>query len=417
MTPSSTTRAKITYIPYMGDYSYVIQAGYQANDMPAEVLPPPDHETLTIGLAMCKGRECLPCFTIAGDILRRAAQPDFTPDQAVVLIPSNAMVIPCLFGQYGVLHQAILNEQGLRGVEIISPSSKNGFSGMGDHPNRLRLLLLQGIIALDLLTRLLHEYRPYETRPGQADACYHQGLEHILTAIRQGGNTALVAAMHEVAAQFATLPCERTPRRPMIGIVGDIYVRLNHTINCDIIRVIESLGGEVYLSSAMEWVNYSTWEFLHHAQQMGNYRQIFQEFATDKYQRYQQRKLAHPVRHLLRKPYEPPIGRVLDHVRPYYDPSLGSECVVSLGAAIEYARHGCSGILHVFPFACMPGLITTSLVNRIREDLNLIPWLDIAYDGQATTNIHTRLEAFFYQAEHYHRQVLQHTQDQDAKAQ
>jgi hypothetical protein len=46
----------------------------------------------------------------------------------------------------------------------------------------------------------------------------------------------------------------------------------------------------------------------------------------------------------------------------------------------------------------MPGLITTSLITRIRGDFDNIPWLDVGYDGQEITNIHTRLEAFFYQA-------------------
>ena len=39
----------------------------------------------------------------------------------------------------------------------------------------------------------------------------------------------------------------------------------------------------------------------------------------------------------------------------------------------------------------------------IREDLNNIPWLDISFDLQKSTNVQTRLEAFMYQAQHFQR--------------
>jgi hypothetical protein len=38
--------------------------------------------------------------------------------------------------------------------------------------------------------------------------------------------------------------------------------------------------------------------------------------------------------------------------------------------------------------------------------MNGVPWLDVAYDGQEETNLHTRLEAFMHQAFQYHHRVL-----------
>jgi hypothetical protein len=51
----------------------------------------------------------------------------------------------------------------------------------------------------------------------------------------------------------------------------------------------------------------------------------------------------------------------------------------------------------------MPGLITAGLAPRVRQDLNGIPWLDLSYDMQQSTNLQTRLEAFMYQAVQYQR--------------
>ena len=85
-----------TYIPYMCDHALALEAALQALGVPAETLPPPDEETLAMGRELCLGRECLPLFVAAGDILRRARQPDFNPAHATYFMPTTCG--PCRFG-------------------------------------------------------------------------------------------------------------------------------------------------------------------------------------------------------------------------------------------------------------------------------------------------------------------------------
>lgn len=49
------------------------------------------------------------------------------------------------------------------------------------------------------------------------------------------------------------------------------------------------------------------------------------------------------------------------------------------------------------PFTCMPGTIVTAISKRLREDLQFIPFLSLAYDGLDEVHSQTRLEAFMYQ--------------------
>ena len=49
----------------------------------------------------------------------------------------------------------------------------------------------------------------------------------------------------------------------------------------------------------------------------------------------------------------------------------------------------------------MPGNIVSALSNKIREDYQNIPWLNIAYEGLEDTSEIVRLEAFMYQAKQY----------------
>ena len=110
MRSTNSDNTKTIYIPYMCDHGYVLAAALQAFGMQAKALPPPDDESLAIGLDLCRGRECLPCFTTTGDIIRLAEQPDFDPARSVILMPTTPG--PCRFGQYIALQQNLLEQKG-----------------------------------------------------------------------------------------------------------------------------------------------------------------------------------------------------------------------------------------------------------------------------------------------------------------
>lgn len=388
------------YLPYMCDHGYILEAGLRAQGIEVETLPPPDDETMAIGLDICKGRECSPCFTTTGDIIRRARRSDFDPEKSAVLMPTAGGA--CRFGQYSVFQREVLQERGLGAVEVISPSADNSYQGFGHNPRKLRLQVWAGVTAVDLLQKLVHTYRPYEINPGQTDALYQEALQRVCQDIETEGGR-LVRIMKGVARQFEALPVDRSQPRPLIGLVGEVYLRLNNYSNLDIIRRIEQAGGEVRLASLIEFLYYPSWTFKTYAWGMGRYVDYLITFLTDKYQQVVEHRLARPVAHLLDHPYETPAAKLMDNIRPYYEPILATEVVLSLGKSIELAHHGACGIINVMPFSCMPGILTTGMAPRLRQDLDNIPWLDITYDAQGGTNINTRLEAFMYQAVQFQR--------------
>ncbi len=391
------------YLPYMCDHGYVLEAALRAQGIEVETLPPPDDETMAIGLDICQGRECSPCFTTTGDIIRRARRSDFDPAKSAVLMPTAGGA--CRFGQYNVFQREVLTERGLGQVEVISPSTENSYQGFGNNPQKLRLQVWSGLTAVDLLHKLVHQYRPYEINPGQTDALYRESLTRICHDIEtESGN--LVQVMEWMAGQFEALPVDRSEPRPLIGLVGEIYLRFNNYSNLDIIRRIEKAGGEVMLASLIEFLYLINWTFKTYAWGMGRYVDYLVTFFTDKYQQYAEYRLAKPVAHLLEHPYETPVAKLMDNIRPYYEPILGTEAVLSMGKAVELAHHGACGIVNVMPFSCMPGILVSGIAPRMRQDLDNIPWLDISYDAQGGTNINTRLEAFMYQAVQFQRRQV-----------
>src|SRR3712207_4965017 len=127
MTNASRTQLRTIFIPYMCDHAHVLAAAMRAYDMPAVVLPPPDDTTLAEGLARARGRECMPCFTVIGDVLRHARAPDFDPARATLFLTTTAG--PCRFGQYRALIRDILDQHGLAELDILSPSAANSYQG------------------------------------------------------------------------------------------------------------------------------------------------------------------------------------------------------------------------------------------------------------------------------------------------
>lgn len=355
----------------------------------------PDDESLQIGLDLCKGRECLPCFTTIGDFVKVSRQPGFDPSQSMVMMASA--IGACRFGQYSVLHRNLLDELGLHEVQLMIPEAANSYSDLGDNPTKLRQLAWEGIVAIDLLHKLLHQNRPYEITPGQTDATYQQCLDKVIAATDAGGGKHLVKALEWTAQQFEALPVDTSQSRPIIGLVGEIYLRLNSFGNQNLIRKVEAAGAEILTTSMIEWLYYTNWSYEKESWMLGKPLEALKTKVIDWYQQHAEHSLLKPVAHLLRFPHEATVAELMDNLAPYYHPALGNECVLSMGKAIDFAKLGLSGILTVMPFSCMPSIITAAMAPSIRADLDNIPWLDVIFDAQEGTNINTRLEAFLYQ--------------------
>jgi predicted nucleotide-binding protein (sugar kinase/HSP70/actin superfamily) len=380
----------------MSDHALAVAAAMRAMDVRAEVLPPPDAESMRIGLALCKGRECLPCFIVTGDMLQKCREPGFDPDGAIFFMPTGTG--PCRFGQYNVLQSQILADQGFPGVRIASPTTDDSYSLFGDRPGPLRKLAWQAIVAVELLTKVLHEHRPYEVKLGTADETYHECLDDVVESVEAEGGPQLVRAMERVARRFQAVEVDRSQPRPVVGILGEVYVLLNSYSNLALVRQVESAGGEVILGTFTDWLYFVDWRRKTMAFRFGQWGDGVKAMISDAYQHKVERQFARPLKGVLRHPLEGPVADAMELLRPHYDPVLGTEAILTMCRALELGGHGLSGIINVLPFSCMPGTVVATMAPRLRKAMGGIPWLDIAYDGQEETNVMTRLEAFMHQA-------------------
>jgi predicted nucleotide-binding protein (sugar kinase/HSP70/actin superfamily) len=392
------------YLPRMSDHALAVAAAMRAVGLDAEALPEPDGASMAAGLAQCRGTECLPCFLCTGDFLRKCREPGFDPRRAVFFVPTGPG--PCRFGQYRVLQRSILEDQGFGGVEIVSPTTDDSYALFGDDPVRLRKLAWQGIVAVDLLTKVLHEHRPYEAVPGSSDEAYAASLDDTVRALEAGGGDRVTRALGRAARSFAEVETRGRQSRPAVAVIGELYLMLNRASNLELVRAVERAGGEVVQGTFSDWLYFVDWRRKTEALQFRRYGDFLETLVSGAYQKGIEHRFARALRPVLRRPADAPVAEAVKALRACWEPDLGTEATLTMARILDIARHGLSGIVNVLPFSCMPGSVVACMGPRLRKERKDIPWLDIAFDGQKETNLQTRLEAFMHQAARYHRRVV-----------
>jgi predicted CoA-substrate-specific enzyme activase len=388
------------YIPSMAPHAYPFAAAFTKSGLPAEVLPESDGRTLEYGRTFTSGKECYPCIVTTGDMVKKCKEPGFDPDKSAFFMPSGSG--PCRFGQYNRLQRLVLREIGLEGIPIISPNQGRQFySEMGQVARSFDRLAWRGLLAADFLEKMLHERRPYEKSKGETDRVFWESIGRISDAILGGEN--IFKTLEQCRDRFLEVEIDRSRRRPLIGIVGEVFVRCNRFSNDNIVAEVERLGGEAWLPPFTEWILYTNF-----TRKRGNlvnkdYKSYFITVLKDKIQKKDEHTMKGVFKGVIEKLEEPTTEEVLELASPYVHDSFEGEAGLSVGKAIDFVRNGASGIINVMPFTCMPGTVVSGVMKRVRQDLDNVPFLTMAYDGLEQTNTLTRLEAFMYQAVQYDR--------------
>lgn len=387
------------YIPHMDDHGRILAAGLRSEGVDAEVMPMSDAECVELGRQHTSGKECYPCILTTGDMLKCTRRPDFDRSRAAFFMAhANG---PCRFGQYNKFHRMVLDELGMDDVPLLVLDQSDALvSQLGSLGPGFYRTCWQALLVVDALQKMTRERRPYEISPGSVDAVYGQALDEIVEALEKGDN--VMALARRLRVRMEDVPVDTSERRPLIGVVGEIYVRSNEFANNFAVRKLEKLGAQVILPPLQEWVAYTNHERrrdLLHARSLWPFAK---EWLTERVARHDQARVerifAGAITHM---PTESPTGEVLELGGRYLDPSVRGEAVLSMGRAAEYAHHGLDGVLNIIPFGCMPGAIVNGLLEAFRADHPGMPILKLAFDGIEQSGESTLLDAFVYQARQY----------------
>jgi len=404
-------RTKKVYLPYMCDHNYAMEGALEHFGYRAETLPPPDGQSLAMGRKCSTGGECLPFILTTGDFLKLVRTEGFDPERSCLFMATSTG--PCRFCHYFSAQSQILRRMGYD-VDFVALEAYNAYT-IRDLGTPFRRTAWFAICSVDLLLKLLWRTRPYEVEKGQTDTVYGRALQDLKAALKDGGRHGLLKALPEIVDRFRRIPVAGE-RRPLIGVVGEIYVRANEFSNAGLVRLLEELGAEVRVAPTGEWLMYT------HYKKLGDTRRR-RDWRAHLRTRLERRVLRHDE-HLAGRAFagairdeeleEPLTESVVRDAEPYISEAYRGEPVLTVGKAIDYAKAGFDGIVNVMPFSCMPGTMVSAVSPEVKHDHG-IPWINLTFDGQEQTHLRTRLEAFMHQTR-LHAQSAAHGQDASHRA-
>ncbi|OGC92530.1 MAG: hypothetical protein A2W25_07495 [candidate division Zixibacteria bacterium RBG_16_53_22] len=378
-------------IPHMCEHAELFAAAMRHCGLDAEVLPETDARSLELGRKHTGGRECYPAALTTGDLLRELEKPGVDPSKIAFFMPTAGG--PCRFGQYSHLHRQILENLGYGDVPVYSPSSSDSYGNFPETEKSFRRLAWKGFVVGDYLRKFMLRARPYENRSGIANKAHRRYLDLARAEIERGGKR-LDELVQQAFDEFNSMADSSMPKRPRVGVIGEIYIRNNRFSNNNLVEKLEAVGLEVELASFSEWIYFTTEMFKRDSHRKGSLKDIVNATLKDHFQHRDERAVVRRVFDELDGHFERPVGETLKFIEPYLPISVGGEAMPAMGKALEMMHKGCSGIVNTLPFTCMPGNIITSISARIVRENGNFPWLNMAYEGVGGENDTVKLGAF-----------------------
>lgn len=376
---------KVMFVPSMEPYCVKIMTSvFRSIGYDARALKEND-ETLALGFKHTSGGECVPCPITTGALIAAMEEYDVKPENTILFMPTACG--PCRFGQYAKLNSMIFKKKGWDKIKIMSPSAENAYEGL---PNKARMRLWHGLLLGDIFRKLACKVRPYEINKGETDKVIDLHMDKMAALFEGTDISSAGSLLADTVADLQKIPC-RDEKRPLVGIVGEIYVRSDPYINGNLIRRIEELGGEAWLAPFSEWIFYTAKiRELLNKQEGTSVKSIFNSvtgwlennFFFEKWEHHYY-NIAKP---LLKDRFEYPIEEVLEAGRKYMPWQFEGEAIITLGRAeLFIKKDGAKAIVNASPMFCMPGTVTSSIFPVLEKELGA-PVICNFYDGSGDPN-------------------------------
>ncbi|MEW6441595.1 MAG: acyl-CoA dehydratase activase [bacterium] len=341
-------------------------------------LPEITSEQFELGRKHTRGSECLPAHVTTGNILHTLEARGLRPDEVALFMPTSDG--PCRFGQYATLQRVLFNKLGYEDLTILSPSAHNAYLGLED---ALRKDLWKGVLAGDVIYKLYCRVAPYEREPGEARRTFESVLRASAQAFRTG--RPYTGVIEDAHAAFSAVPM-RDVRKPLVGIVGEIFVRCN-PFSCD--RIVECVlenGCEPWLAPISEWILYTSYIYRYEARKRLQPGEILKAYVKNNFMTRLEHRAYEAAGELLRDRHEPSMEAMIEHGSKYFPVEYTAEAMLSVGRACSFiSRDRAELIVNVSPFTCMPGTTTSAIFRQISAETG-VPVVNMYYDGTVGVN-------------------------------
>ncbi len=387
---SGVPRGRV-FMPYFADHAHAHAGVMRMAGYDVHLLPPPDEETRRMGEELGSGRECHPFTLLAGDLVRVVKEHGYRPGDSFLF---QGGVNACLFSQYADGLRHVKRRLGAD-LRVDSPKPEELQAAIGV---RGGIALYRGMMAVEILLRQACRTRPYERVPGSTDATYEDVLKELSVAVERFEVMDFLPAAVE---RLRKVPTHDMPRKPLVGVAGDIYTRVNGFANGDLFHRLEALGCEVWPAPfSVDLFAFNQPRFAMKAARRWELKPMFHTaFLTTVREMEEWWEGLHWS--LDERFSEPSIKEVRELAAPYVGPESSSLVTLNVAKMADFAKRGADGVVNAICFGCMVGGISAALLQKMRDDYDGIPMATINYGGGGGSDGSARLEAFAHQVKRF----------------
>jgi predicted CoA-substrate-specific enzyme activase len=376
--PVETFRNRTLWVPQLHPVvAPLAAASMRGAGFDARALPQEDDESLAVGRQVTRGNECIPMAVTMGRLLQTLREKGGDGSTDALFMPTGHG--PCRFGQYNFLERIVLEKEGFGELAILAPDNDNAYQGLGE---KLRRQIWVAMVMGDILFKVGCRFRPYAKDPGMIDALLADGVRIMEEAAESGKS--VKSAFHQALAPFRALP-KPPSTKPVVGVVGEIFVRCNVFSNQYVVSAIEEAGGEAWLAPFHEWVLYACYMHEKRAKEGWDIMGKARSYVKNRYLFDSEHHLYEEVHDLLGDRREPPVPETVGVAHPYASFNYGGEVVITIGRAIKFLEEGAAMVVNCSPFGCMPGQIISGILNQVQADFEK-PVVNLFYDGSGDLN-------------------------------
>ena len=203
---------------------------------------------------------------------------------------------------------------------------------------------------------LFYQLQARESRRGGAHSLFRRFLHQVNEAASFGS---LKACFRDFQRSCVALSLDEDAGPLKVRLIGEIYAVFEEYVNRELARTLGSLPDiriEVQREiTVMNWLRHNVLK-----------------------------SPALVMRH----------RRISDAAKPYLAESVGGHGRDSVGLAALAPREGVDGVIHLWPFTCMPEIVAQSILTRVTRELGL-PLLTVIVNEQTgQAGLKTRIESF-----------------------
>ncbi len=349
---------KITF-PHMGNTYIAVKVLLDGLGLDYYMPPVADRATFERGIENSPEFMCLPFKTIMGNFLDGL-------DHGADTILFGGGAGQCRLSYYGDLHKEILHSLGYEfnyiNLQLNHLTYKEIMDKFGPFIKGIsKATVVKAVtesawtvFAVDGVYAKAAHVRPREVKHGSADGI----MQHFEKRVRtENGFGNIRDAIFEAKRALEAIELDPQANPLKIGIIGEIFIASEPFCNLEIEKKLGNMGADVYNTMSVSmWIKH---HFINAILPIHG-----KDHAVEAAQEYM-------------------------HID-----DVGGHGVNTIGNAELMCRNGLDGIVHIYPFTCMPEIIAQSAFHDIEKKYD-IPIMTLIVDEMtAEAGYITRLEAF-----------------------